>query len=79
MDIEVGDLVVGVMMAVLGMVGLVLASGALDDEIYLFGLSLAGFALLFDVGLVRRHFDRKDRARHHAAIPQTVAEEGRHV
>lgn len=66
MDIEVGDLVVGIMMAVFGLIGLVLASGALDDEMYLFGLSLAGFAALFELGLIRRHFDRADRARHAA-------------
>jgi hypothetical protein len=60
---EVSDIVVGVLMLVLGLTGLKLASGALDDEIYLFGLSLAGFAVLFEFGLIRRYFDRKDAAR----------------
>lgn len=64
MDIEVGDLVVGLMVAVFGLIGLVLASGALDTEMYLFGLALAGFAVLFELGLIRRHFDRLERARH---------------
>ena len=59
---EVSDIVVGVLVLVLGMIGLKLASGALDDEIYVFGLSLAGFAVLFVFGLIRRYFDRKDAA-----------------
>jgi uncharacterized membrane protein len=60
---EVSDIVIGLLVLVLGFVGLVLASGALDDEIYVFGLSLAGFAVLFELGLIRRYFDRKDAAR----------------
>lgn len=60
---EVSDIVVGVLMLVLGLIGLKLASGALDDEIYLFGLSLAGLAVAFEFGLIRRYFDRKDAAR----------------
>lgn len=53
-----------VLVLVLGLTGLVLASGALDDEMYVFGLSLAGFGVVFDLGLVKRHFDRLDAARH---------------
>lgn len=81
MDIEVGDLVVGIMMAAFGLFGLVLASGALDDEMYLFGLSLAGFAVLFEIGLIRRHFDRADRARHDArhTAGQPAGREAPHV
>ncbi|MCW3476768.1 hypothetical protein [Limobrevibacterium gyesilva] len=60
---EVSEVVVGLLMLVLGFLGLVMASGALDNEIYIFGLSLAGFALVFELGLIRRHFDRKDAAR----------------
>jgi hypothetical protein len=56
----VSDLLVGLLVAVLGLVGLVLAAGALDDEIYIFGLGLVGFAVLFDFGLVKAHFDRRD-------------------
>lgn len=76
MDIEVSDLVVGLMVAVFGLIGLTLASGALDNEMYVFGLSLAAFAALFELGLIRRHFDRRDRA--HAA-PAVVREEDGHV
>ena len=60
---EVSDIVVGGLMLLLGAIGLVLASGALDDEMYVFGLSLAGFAVLFELGLIRAYFDRKDAAR----------------
>lgn len=63
MNIEVSDLVVGVMMTVLGLLGLVLTSGATDDGIYVFGMSLAGFALIFVLGIVRRHYDRQDERR----------------
>jgi len=60
---QTGDLVVGLLVLVLGLAGLVMASGALDIEIYIFGLSLAGFAVVFDLGIVKRHFDRIDAAR----------------
>jgi len=61
------DVVVGLLVTVLGLVGLFMASGARDDEIYIFGLSLAGFAVLFVFGLIRGHFDRLDAARLDAA------------
>jgi len=63
MDIEASDLIVGLLTAALGLIGLFLASGAHDDEMYVFGLSLAGFAVVFVFGLIRRHFDRADAAR----------------
>ena len=49
-----GDVTVGVFVAVLGLLGLVLAGGALDQEIFVFGLGLFAFAIAFDWGLVRR-------------------------
>ena len=64
MDTEPSELIVGLLMALLGLVGLILASGAMDDAISVFGLSLFGFAVLFIFGLLRRHFDRLDAARH---------------
>jgi hypothetical protein len=73
MDIEASDLIVGLLMAALGLIGLLLASGAHDDEMYVFGLSMAGWAVLFVFGLMRRHFDRTDAA--HAAAR---AHGGRH-
>ncbi len=64
MDIEVSDLIVGLLMTVLGLLGLVLASGATDDGIYVFGLSLAGFSAIFILGLIRRHYDKSDSLHH---------------
>ena len=55
------DVVVGVLVAVLGLIGLVMASGAVDDEIYVFGLSLAGFAAVFLFGLIRAFYDRQEK------------------
>lgn len=66
MDIEPSDLIVGLMMLVFGVVGLILAAGAVDDEMYVFGLSLFVFACLFIIGQIRHHFDRRDAA--HGAV-----------
>ena len=64
MDVEPGDLIVGLLMTALGLVGLFLAAGAMDDEMYVFGISLFGFACVFVLGLVRRHFDKAEARRH---------------
>ncbi len=63
MEIETSDLIVGAMMLVFGLIGLVLASGATDDEMYVFGLSLAGFAAVFIAGLIRGHYDKAEAYR----------------
>ena len=55
--------VVGAMMALFGIIGLIMAGRARDDEIFVFGLSLLGFALVFIAGLMRRHFGAADAAR----------------
>ncbi len=62
MNIDPADLVIGVMVSLFGLAGRFLASRALDDEIYLFGLSLAAFSILFVFSRVHSHFDREDRA-----------------
>lgn len=62
MHSEPGDYVVGAMMAAFGLIGLFLAAGATDDEMYVFGLALFAFAGLFLIGLVRRFYDRKEAA-----------------
>ena len=64
MDIDPSDLIVGLMMTAFGIIGLILASGAMDNEMYVFGLALFAFAVLFDLGLIRRHFDRQEARRH---------------
>jgi hypothetical protein len=62
MNIEASDLIVGLMMLVFGLVGLVLGAGAVDNEMYVFGLALFVFACVFIIGLVRSHFDRREAA-----------------
>ncbi|HET6184299.1 MAG TPA: hypothetical protein VFA03_11985 [Acetobacteraceae bacterium] len=62
MDIKPSDLAVGLMWVVFGLAGLFLAAGARDNEMYVFGLSLAGLAVAFDAGLIRRHFNEVDAA-----------------
>jgi hypothetical protein len=52
--IPASDIVVGLLMIAFGAVGLFLASRALDSEMYVFGLSLAGYAALFVIGQVKR-------------------------
>lgn len=56
------DWLVGIMMAFFGLLGLWMAAGARDDEIYVFGWSLTAFAVVFIGGLVRRHLDKHDHA-----------------
>jgi hypothetical protein len=63
MGFEPSDLVVGLLMTAFGLTGLILASGAMDNEMYVFGLSLFGLAIAFDFGLLRRHFDRLEAKR----------------
>ena len=50
------DWIVGSMMALFGVIGLIMAGRARDDEIFIFGLSLLAFALLFIGGQMRRHY-----------------------
>jgi hypothetical protein len=51
-----GDWFTGVMMSVFGLVGLIMAIGARDIEISVFGWSLAGFAVVFVGALARARF-----------------------
>jgi FtsH-binding integral membrane protein len=46
--------IIGGVITLLGIVGLFLAAHAVDTGIYLFGLLLFLFAVLFDFGLIRR-------------------------
>jgi hypothetical protein len=58
--VRLSDWIVGIMVALFGLVGLLLAANAYDDEMYLFGVCLAGFAFIFDVGLVKGYYDSKE-------------------
>jgi hypothetical protein len=66
---DASEVFVGAFTAALGLVGLVLASGALDDEIYLFGFALAGFGVAFNIMLIKRQCDRRDAIRAAARPP----------
>ena len=66
MDTATSDFIIGIMVAIFGLIGLILAAGAVDNGIYVFGLSLLGFACLFNLGLIRAFYDRRDAARAHA-------------
>jgi hypothetical protein len=54
-------IVIGTLLSVLGLVGLVLAGGAIDPGMYQFGLALFAFAFLFDLWLIKTHFDALER------------------
>ena len=62
MSEQASDLVMGAAMGLFGLVGLFLAARAEDSEMYLFGLSLAAFAVFFLFGLIRRHYDEIEQA-----------------
>jgi hypothetical protein len=64
MDIEPSDFIVGLLMLVFGIVGLFLASGAMDNEMYVFGLTLFGVATACEFGLSRRPFAKVEIRRH---------------
>ena len=49
---------VGGIMAILGIVGLILAAHAEDGAMYLVGLVFFLFTILFDLWLVKQSFDR---------------------
>ena len=53
-------IVIGTLLSLLGLFGLVLAGGAIDTGMYHFGLALFAFAFLFDLWLIKTHFDRLD-------------------
>jgi hypothetical protein len=50
---RLSDWIVGIMVGVFGLVGLVMAVGARDEEIFIFGASLAVFAGVFIYGLYK--------------------------
>ena len=56
----VSSFIVGLLVAVFGILGLFLIAGAMDAEMYIFGIGLAVFAVLFEFGLVKAHFDRHE-------------------
>ncbi|HEV7368882.1 hypothetical protein [Arenibaculum sp.] len=60
---NLGKWIIGGVMGVLALLGLYLASHAVDQVFYWFGLGLTLFALLFAFGLMKRAFDEADAKR----------------
>lgn len=73
MDETLSDWMVGIAVAGLGLIGVVLAAHALDNEMSVFGYGLFAFAVAFDLNLMRRRFDEADARRvtasPHGAVP----------
>ena len=59
------DLIVGALMTAFALLGLLLAARAVDDEMYVFGLSLLGFGTAFVFGLIKAYWDRQEREARH--------------
>jgi hypothetical protein len=53
--------IIGTLLSILGLVGLILAGGAIDTGMFHFGLALFGFAFFFDLWLVKTYFDALER------------------
>ena len=70
---RVSTWLVGIMVAAIGLVGLVLASRAEDGALALFGGALFVFAVLFEFGLIRRVYDAIERAQDEAAAGEKRA------
>jgi uncharacterized membrane protein len=68
------DWILGLFMALLAVLGLVLAAGAYDTGMYTFGLLLFAFGTFFDFWLVKKSFDAKERSAALAVVvPETRA------
>ncbi len=62
MKTETANTVVGICMIPLGLLGLLIASRALDAEMSVFGYGLILFAALFGFSLIKDHYDRLEAA-----------------
>ncbi len=54
--------VIGAAVSGCGVLGLVLASGAIDTGMYHLGLALFGFSVLYVFWLIKTHFDEAARS-----------------
>jgi hypothetical protein len=57
---DTGPWIIGGIVVLAGLIGLFLAADAVDDGVYIFGLSLFAFAVLFVFAQIRRAFDARD-------------------
>jgi hypothetical protein len=59
----ISDYLIAALVSVLALLGIVMAAAAEDSGIYIFGLGMAGFGILFDFWLIKRHYDAAEAAR----------------
>ena len=52
--------IIGGIVALLGLVGLFMSAGAIDNGIYLFGLALFAFSILYIFRQIKEAFDRAE-------------------
>ena len=52
---RVSDRIMGTLVALFGLIGLTMGVGARDEEIFIFGFSLAAFSCAFIWGIFRRN------------------------
>ncbi|HKO10205.1 MAG TPA: hypothetical protein VJ487_21050 [Alphaproteobacteria bacterium] len=55
---DIGSVIMSVFAGLLGLLGLFLASRAVDTGFYLFGLALAGFAIVYIFTMIKLAYDR---------------------
>jgi len=67
---ETAKWIAGGLVSLVGIVGLFLAANAVDGGIYIFGLALAGFSIIYVFALIRHAFDERDARI--AAQPRTT-------
>jgi hypothetical protein len=57
-----GKFIYGALLGVIGLLGLFMAAGAKEGHFYMAGLFIAGFSLIMIFWLIKRAWDRYDRA-----------------
>jgi hypothetical protein len=56
------DWIFGIVVSLFGLLGAVLAAGAMDDGMLTFGLGLVAFAVVLVFWLIKDRFDEQERA-----------------
>ncbi|MFI4986900.1 MAG: hypothetical protein ACHQF3_05640 [Alphaproteobacteria bacterium] len=56
---DIGSVMMSIFAGLIGFLGLFLASRAVDTGFYLFGLALAGFAVIYIFTMIKLAYDRR--------------------
>ncbi|MCW5729619.1 MAG: hypothetical protein KIT81_05375 [Alphaproteobacteria bacterium] len=59
---DLSSMLIGALVTVLALLGLIMAAGATDGGIAVFGYLLFLFGVLFVFWLIKRHYDELDKA-----------------